>query len=322
MFRKLLRWLALPVAFFLSANHAQCHPALLVAKLAPRLAIQHSSLITSKQLALLFSKGHNQIFLPKSLATRIPALGPAPLSLSAKAILLQYKTIVQGGFATGVEGLVTSGDLNGTLYYNVGGANYQSQFPNASFVFGNNPLNVGGSGMPYSGTVPLGPNFLSLKPVGGFGVTSVHGVLVPPRRQPLLHLSGSQRAFLNQDKALASSSAKLVSGGSLSGGEITGAFYADGLGNDYQFVNNVVFAFGNNPLNTHIFQTISISNPSNYLDFTGGLNRHILSGILYGTGYVPMSFHQAVIFALGNNPLNKPPFHDVFPTNFTSLLFF
>src|SRR5277367_180943 len=114
MLRKLLRCLALLVAFFLPPNHAQGHPALLVVKLAPRLAIQHSSsLITAKQLALLLSKSHNQIFLAKSTVGGIPILrGTLPGSLSARAILAQYRTIVQNGVALGESAAsVTNGQL-------------------------------------------------------------------------------------------------------------------------------------------------------------------------------------------------------------------
>jgi hypothetical protein len=92
--------------------------------------------------------------------------------------------------------------------------------------------------------------------------------------------------------------------------------------NDYQPIGKIVFAFGNNPLNTGPGGNVSTPNPSNYFDFTSGIDRSISSGVLYATGYVPFNFHQGVIFALGNNPLNIPPFHDVFPTDFTSLLFF
>jgi hypothetical protein len=332
MLRKFLGCLALLVAFFLPANHAQGHPALLVVKLAPRLAIQHSSsLFTAKQLALLLSKGHNQIFLTKSTVGGIPLLrGTLPGSLSARAILAQYRTIVQNGIALGSTASVTNGQLLGTLYFNSGGTTYNTVFaPDQplTFAFGSNPLNVGGGPEFFFQDLPFVPNSISLTPgliksAGGF-----LGPILFSRRPPLFHLSGSQQAFLNQEKALTRESvllgAKLTgNGGPITGGELSGEFYQNLGMNRYEPVGNFVYAFGSNPLNQELSKAVSIPNPSNFFDFTSGIDRSISSGVLFGTGYLPFNFHQGTIFALGNNPLNIPPFHDVFPTNFTSLLFF
>jgi hypothetical protein len=305
------------------------HAVTLIAPLAKRLPTplglhNHASFIalnagnhfTQSQLSLLLGKGNNNLFR-NTFASGFGSLG-FPLSLSTRAALLQQRTIIEGALKAGMAaggGTPVGGQLQGDIYF-FNGSQYQNQgeyIATLTTAPSTNPINFAFPGDPttipgFNNTISFATKTLSISKSG----------FAPPTQPLFSHLSGSLRALLSQRQALAQSafnSARPFFGGSLSGGEFSGTYFATnvntpGMYQTFGFKGpspKFVFAFGSDPLNNpaNAFGFINIPNPSSYILASGF--RHIITG---GQIAVKIDFKTNIfgpfngLFAIGNSPLN------------------
>ena len=295
--------------------------------------------VTSRSLTAFLTKGGSNFFLRNYIGAQSlskPVVAPLFLSAGAARIFQQNKTIVENGTALGkslvppfTSGTVTNGALTGSLNFQNAGGGQGDGFP-AYIAFGSNPLNAPNTVGPFSGPLPTGTNFLSLSGSGAAVVTkSVVGkLLVTSGLKPVV-LSGAQRALSSQTSVLTAKSillgekvSPIFSGGTIAGGEFvgTGYFFSPG---GYESFGKIVYAFGNNPLNTTGSVATNFNGPS-FIDFTNGTVKTISSGELFGLAYFePVAIRQSVLFALGSNALNNGSAGTILNlTSFKSLLFF
>jgi len=227
---------------------------------------------------------------------------------STRALLLQLKTINQAGFAQGQSASVSQiinqasisyGSLNGQEYLaGLGGGN--TYFPSQPhyMAIGSNPLasNTG------SGNIPT-PNFpafnvLSLVNTGSgqtvvTTTTTAAQLLALKNRKPVF-LSGAGRAFeqLFKNTAVGGYNAGVksvvVPGGTIVGGEFTGALYISNqlaVGQTFTPIFRYIYAFGNNPLNTTSIGSTVLNGPVNYILYSNGVMRTINTGGIFAQYY-------------------------------------
>jgi len=302
--------------FSLPTHHAALAVTKIAPKLAPKFAFGHTgAAYTSKSFASLLTKQNAGLFLPGAG------------SASVRAFNAQTNAIVQNassyGIANVLETQIQNGTITGAAYFNIGGTSY-GQLPGQTpitMVFGSNPLNTGGG--PVAPTVfPTTNNVLSLQTIAykttGSGLIKLGAAGGPPPS----HFSIAQQSFLSRDKALNVGAVSAASKVPITGGEFSGTFYDAFDGGVYTPSGQILFAFGNNPLNMPLAPGtfISVPNPTNYIDF-GTLQKTITSGELFSTAYAP-TIREGLLVAVGKDPLNTLTGGSFVPTNFTSFLHF
>jgi hypothetical protein len=212
----------------------------------------------------------------------------------------------RAGQANSGGGIITSGMLNGTGYYNeaVGGSNTFISAGFNQYAVGSSPANTGPGAIFPSSSVNF-INFQVNQKAVPILVTSLNGQ----------HISGAKSAILSQYATAADAGyVHGLAGGKLASGALFGTIFSNNNvpPTSYFGQANYALTFGRAALNTGTTGSIvTVSGQNGYIIYADGVRSRVTSGLLVGTfngpNMIPFtgpSFPQYGLFAIGSSPFN------------------